>query len=93
MKNPFIQMAVLAATMAAAFRENAFRNFKGAPSRSSRRNAGRQEERGIVPKAFRQSAKRYGHGVQLLKMTHKQYAQVPTIDEARRKFHLFTTAR
>lgn len=50
MKNPFVAMALMAAVMHEAFQENAIRSFKGGPSRRQRRD-GRQQERGIAPKA------------------------------------------
>ena len=81
MKNPFLAMALMAAVMREAFQEHAIRNFKGGPSRRQRRS-GRQQERGIVSKAFRQYSRRYGAGVMALQQSHAQNAQVATLDEA-----------
>lgn len=87
MKNPFVAMALMAAVMREAFQENAIRGFKGGPSRRQRRH-GRQQERGIVPKAFRQYSRRYGAGVKALEAEHAKYLKAQTLDvaaSARRK--------
>jgi hypothetical protein len=81
MKNPFVQMALIASLMASAFRENAIRDYRGPRSRRTRR-FGQSQERGVVPKAFRQYNKRYGSNINTLYAKHLKYRNVPTLNQA-----------
>jgi len=49
---------------------------------ASRSRQGRREPRGIVPKMFRQYAKRYGTGVEELSRAHKKFP-APMLDHWR----------
>lgn len=59
MKNPFVAMAMMAATLAAAMRENAERDFvkKGGATRNRYRSYSRNH---AIPKWARRYSKRYG---------------------------------
>lgn len=91
MKNPFIAMAVMAATFAAALKENALRDYHGKnfrpfdpkiPTPGRGRHHGRQRSKG-VPKMFRQYANRYGDGEDTIEQMHKKFRNVPTLDHWR----------
>lgn len=87
MKNPFIQMAVIAAAMGAALRENALRGFYGknyAPARSMHSGHPGSKKRShgyhidgqanhTVPKLLRNYAKRYGRDESDVLQMHKRY--------------------